>query len=71
MPCYKRNVDIVYFPNYYWGTVNAIEQKVDNSMLESKNSGIQKIKKMACGFRNRERFRMAILFYFRGLDFGF
>jgi transposase len=29
------------------------------------------IKRMACGFRNRKRFRMAILFHFGGLDFGF
>lgn len=57
--------------NYFWGILNAIRLKADNAMLESVNSRIQKIKRMACGFRNRERFRMAILFHFGGLDFGF
>ena len=37
-------------------------------MLEAKNARIQWVKKMACGFRNRERFRMAILFHLGGLN---
>lgn len=53
---------------YFWGILNAIKLKVNNSMLEAKNSKIQKIKKMACGFRNRKRFRNAILFHLGGLD---
>lgn len=53
---------------YFWGIMNAIRLKADNSMAESMNSGIQRIKRMACGFRNRERFRMSILFHFGGLD---
>jgi transposase len=53
---------------YFWGILNAIKLKVNNSMLEAKNSKIQKIKKMACGFRNRKRFKNAILFYPGGLD---
>lgn len=57
--------------SYFWGILNAIKLKVNNSMLESMNTGIQRIKRMACGFRNRERFRMAILFHFGGLDVGF
>jgi transposase len=57
--------------NYFWGILNAIRLKVSNAMLEAVNSGIQRIKRMACGFRNRERFRMAILFHFGGLDLGF
>jgi hypothetical protein len=32
------------------------------------NSKIQKIKVLARGFRNRERFRMAIYFHLGGLD---
>lgn len=56
--------------NYFWGILNAIRMRVNNAMLESVNSGIQRIKRMACGFRNRERFRMAILFHFGGLDMG-
>ena len=55
---------------YFWGILNAIRLKTNNAMLEAVNSGIQRIKRMACGFRNRERFRMAILFHFGGLDLG-
>jgi transposase len=57
--------------SYFWGILNAIRLKTSNAMLESINSGIQRIKRMACGFRNRERFRLAILFHFGGLDLGF
>lgn len=53
---------------YLWGILNAIKLKANNSMLEAKNSKIQRIKKIACGFRNRERFKMAILFHLGGLD---
>lgn len=57
--------------SYLWGILNAIRLRTTNAELESMNSGIQRIKRMACGFRNRERFKMAILFHFGGLDFGF
>ena len=57
--------------SYFWGIVNAIELKVNNAMLEAKNLGIQMIKRMARGFRNRKRFRMAILFHFGELDMEF
>lgn len=53
---------------YFWGILNAIREKVNNGMLESKNSFIQKIKARACGFRSRSRFRNAILFHLGGLD---
>src|SRR5208337_753434 len=53
---------------YLWGVLNAITARVSNAMLEAKNSRIQWVKKMACGFRNRERFRMAILFHLGGLN---
>jgi hypothetical protein len=35
---------------------------------ESLNAGIQRLKKRACGYRSREKFRIAILFNFGGLD---
>ena len=54
--------------NYLWGILNAIIAKVSNAVAESKNARIQRIKKMACGFRNRKRFKMAILFHLGGLD---
>ena len=53
---------------YFWGILNAIRFKVNNSMLEAKNACIQRIKKIACGFRNRKRFKNAILFHLGGLD---
>jgi transposase len=53
---------------YFWGILNAIRLKVNNSMLEAKNARIQQIKKVACGFRNWERFKNAILFHLVGLD---
>ena len=53
---------------YFWGICNAIIQKVSNAIAEGKNARIQKIKAMACGFRNRARFKMAILFHLGGLD---
>ena len=53
---------------YLWGILNAIRNKVNNSMLEAKNARIQRIKKIACGFRNKKRFKNAILFHLGGLD---
>ena len=53
---------------YLWGILNAIRLKVNNSMLEAKNARIQRIKKIACGFRSRKRFKNAILFHLGGLD---
>jgi len=53
---------------YLRGVLNAIMARVSNAMLEAKNSRIQWVKKMACGFRNRKRFRMAILFHLGGLN---
>lgn len=50
------------------GILNAIVLGATNGRAEGINSRIQWIKKMACGFRNRERFRHAILFHLGGLD---
>ncbi len=38
------------------------------AVAESINAKIQRVKKMACGFRNRARFRTAIMFHLGGLD---
>jgi transposase len=51
-----------------WGIVNAIVLHVTNAGAESQNAKIQWIKKQACGFRNRERFRNAIYFHLGDLD---
>jgi len=53
---------------YLWGVLNAIVHGVTNATSEAINGRIQWIKKTACGFRNRERFREAILFHLGGLE---
>lgn len=50
------------------GIVNAVVLKTTNAMSESMNSKIQRIKARACGYRNRTRFKNAILFHLGGLD---
>ena len=50
------------------GILNAVTKKVTNAGAESLNAKIQKVKRRACGFRNRERFRIAIYFHLGGLD---
>jgi transposase len=50
------------------GIINAVVLKKTNAKAESINSRIQKIKRRACGFRNRDRFRTAIMFHLAGLD---
>ena len=52
----------------FYGIMNAMMPGIDNGMAGSINSKIQKVKKMACGFRNVERFQNAIMFHFGGLD---
>ena len=51
-----------------YGVINAVVLKVTNARAEGLNSGIQRIKSQARGFRNRARFRMAIYFHFGQLD---
>lgn len=53
----------------HWdGVINAATSEYTNAMAEGLNSKIQWIKRMACGYRNRERFRNAIYFHLGGLD---
>jgi transposase len=53
----------------HWPNVQTyFTHRVTNAGAESMNSKIQKIKILARGFRNRERFRMAIYFHLGGLD---
>jgi transposase len=54
--------------NHLWGIINAVVTGSTNAIGASLNAQIQKIKTMACGFRNRQRFRRAILFHPGGLD---
>jgi transposase len=53
---------------HLWGILNAIVLRVTNARMESINARIQWVKKMACGFRNRARFKTAIYFHLGGLD---
>jgi len=53
---------------HLWGIVNAITLNATNADLESVNAKIQALKKRACGFRNRDRFRDSILFHCGDLD---
>lgn len=53
--------------DYWYGVINAATSDVTNAMSESVNAQIQRIKKRACGFRSRPRFREAILFHLGGL----
>jgi transposase len=58
----------VMIRKYLWGILNAIVHRATNAKTEGINSRIQQIKRMACGFRNRRRFRNAIYFHLGGLD---
>lgn len=51
-----------------WGILNAIVLNADNAMAESVNSKIKALKAKARGFRNRERYKTAILFHHGGLN---
>mgnify|MGYP001593934189 FL=1 len=55
----RRHIDNIL--TYY-------QHPVTNAMSEGLNSKIQKIKSMACGFRNVENFKTAIYFHCGGLD---
>jgi transposase len=44
------------------------KHRITNALSESMNAKIQSIKTMACGFRNREHYEMAIYFHCGGLD---
>lgn len=54
--------------SHLWGIINAVVLGVTNAHLEAVNTKIQALKKRACGYRNRARFRDAILFHCGGLD---
>lgn len=53
---------------YLWGIVNAMALRTTNAGSESVNAKVQRVKRAACGFRSRDRFRNAILFHLGGLD---
>ena len=53
----------------HWdGVIDAVLTNVTNARSEATNAKIKWIKRLGCGYRNRERFRNAIYFHLRGLD---
>jgi transposase len=48
--------------------VTYAKHRITNSLAEGVNAKIEKIKRMACGFRNRAHYRTAIYFHCGGLD---
>jgi len=50
-----------------WGILNAMRLQASNALAEAINSKIRLLRVRACGFRNKERFKRAILFHFGGL----
>ena len=54
--------------NHLWGIINSIYLFAFNADSESLNAKIQKLKLLACGFRNQERFKAAIMFHLGGLE---
>jgi transposase len=48
--------------------VTYAKHRITNALGESINAKIEKVKRMACGFRNRNHYRTAIFFHCGGLD---
>jgi transposase len=53
---------------YFGNIVTYSRHRVTNALGESLNAKIEKVKRLACGFRNREHYRTAIYFHCGGLD---
>ena len=53
----------------HWANIRTyFTHRITNAGSESMNAKIQAVKRRACGFRSRERFRAAIYFHCGGLD---
>lgn len=48
--------------------ITYFRHRISNATAEGLNSKIQMVKEMACGFRNREHYKIAIYFHCGGLD---
>ena len=48
--------------------VTYARHRITNALGESLNSKIEKVKRLACGFRNRINYKIAIYFHCGGLD---
>jgi len=56
------------FRKYLKNIMTFFKHRITNAVSEALNSTIQTIKKMACGFRNRNHFKIAIYFHCGGLN---
>lgn len=54
--------------DHFQGILTAIRLKITNAVAEGLNSKIEKIKRDAYGYRNKDKLRTAILFHCGGLD---
>ncbi|BCO09322.1 ISL3 family transposase [Desulfolithobacter dissulfuricans] len=54
--------------NHLYGIMNYFKHRITNGAAEGINSRIATLLKTACGFRNKARLRIAILFHFGGLE---
>jgi len=54
--------------NHIDNIVTYAKHRITNALGESVNAKIEKAKRMACGFRNREHYKTAIYFHCGGLD---
>ena len=53
----------------HYGNISTyIRHRVTNALGESINGNIEKVKRLACGFRNRDHYKKAIYFHCGGLD---
>lgn len=54
--------------NHIENVLTYTNHRITNALVEGLNSKIEKVKRMACGFGNREHYRTAIYFHCGGLD---
>lgn len=54
--------------SHFENIVTYAKHKVTNALAESLNSKIEKVKRIACGYRNRTHYKIAIFFHCGGLD---
>ena len=54
--------------NHLENIVTYAKHRITNALGESLNSKIEKVKRLACGYRNRAHYRIAIYFHCSGLD---
>jgi transposase len=50
------------------GVLNSVTKRITNACAEGLNSKIEMVKRMACGFRNREHYRTMVYFHCGKLD---